>query len=202
MKLSILPILIATVTAFVPRAATTFSTGLNAKENGRREFFTQAASQVAATATLVISPSLTNAVDAPTKPKIYTTDNGVKYAVLKQSTVKISKDRNLSVTNPKPGDLVVIDYTGYLSNGQIFDATHAEGKKSALIFKLDTGSVIPGIDDVVNYMTVGDKIQAIIPPALAYGDKGVCLENGECLVKPGATLVYDITLTRASLPPP
>lgn len=51
-------------------------------------------------------------------------------------------------------------------------------------------------------MTVGDKIQAIIPPALAYGDKGVCLENGECLVKPGATLVYDITLTRASLPPP
>ena len=109
----------STVTAFVPRAATTFSTGLNAKENGRREFFTQAASQVAATATLVISPSLTNAVDAPTKPKIYTTDNGVKYAVLKQSTVKISKDRNLSVTNPKPGDLVVIDYTGYLSNGQV-----------------------------------------------------------------------------------
>jgi len=109
---------------------------------------------------------------------------------------------NLDKNSPNKETIFLVKITFRISLTQIFDATHAEGKKSALIFKLDTGSVIPGIDDVVNYMTVGDKIQAIIPPALAYGDKGVCLENGECLVKPGATLVYDITLTRASLPPP
>ena len=32
--------------------------------------------------------------------------------------------------------------------------------------------------------------------------KGICLEDGECLVKPGATLVYDILLKKASIPPP
>jgi hypothetical protein len=31
---------------------------------------------------------------------------------------------------------------------------------------------------------------------------GICLEDGECLVKPGATLVYDILLKKASIPPP
>jgi FKBP-type peptidyl-prolyl cis-trans isomerase len=56
-------------------------------------------------------------------------------------------------------------------------------------------------------MVVGQKVQAIIPPSLAYGDKGVCLNNedgtqGECLIKPGSTLVYDILLKRSSIPPP
>jgi FKBP-type peptidyl-prolyl cis-trans isomerase len=40
------------------------------------------------------------------------------------------------------------------------------------LFKLGTGSVIPGLDDMVASMTVGQKVQAIIPPTLAYGDKG------------------------------
>lgn len=41
-------------------------------------------------------------------------------------------------------------------------------------------------------MEVGQKVQAIIPASLAYGDKGVCIENGECLIKPGSTLGKDI----------
>jgi FKBP-type peptidyl-prolyl cis-trans isomerase len=51
-------------------------------------------------------------------------------------------------------------------------------------------------------MVVGQKVQAIIPPNLAYGEKGVCLEDGECLIKPGSTLVYDVLLKRSSIPPP
>lgn len=100
------------------------------------------------------------------------------------------------------GDFVAIDYTGYLANGQIFDATHAEGKQNALLFNLGSGSVIPGLDDMVARMVVGQKVQAIIPASLAYGEKGVCLDDGECLIKPGSTLVYDILLKRASIPPP
>ena len=100
------------------------------------------------------------------------------------------------------GDIVAIDYTGYLVNGQIFDATHSEGKSNALLFKIGSGSVIPGLDDIVSQMVVGQKVQAIIPPELAYGEKGGCLEDGECLIKPGSTLVYDIFLKRSSIPPP
>ena len=55
---------------------------------------------------------------------------------------------------------------------------------------------------MVSRMVVGQKVQAIIPPGLAYGEKGVCLDDGECLIKPGSTLVYDIFLKRSSIPPP
>lgn len=51
-------------------------------------------------------------------------------------------------------------------------------------------------------MSVGQKVQAIVPPSLAFGDKGICIESGECLVKPKSTLVYDIYLKRAAIPPP
>lgn len=127
-------------------------------------------------------------------PSIYTTEKGVKYAIL--------KDAGKGGASPYAGDIVAVEYTGYLTNGKIFDATHAEGKNNNLLFKLGTGSVIPGLDDMVAQMVVGQKVQAIIPPALAYGEKGVCLESGECLIKPGETLVYDIYLKKTSIPPP
>lgn len=59
---------------------------------------------------------------------------------------------------------------------------------------------------MVAEMKVGQKVQAIIPPERAFGDKGICIEDKdekeECLVKPGSKLVYDIYLKKASIPPP
>jgi FKBP-type peptidyl-prolyl cis-trans isomerase len=95
-------------------------------------------------------------------------------------------------------------------------------RKNALMFEVGGNAVVPGINEgerlrfltkhsctqqtqrftVVKEMVVGEKVQAIIPPSLAFGDKGICLESGECLVKPGATLVYDILLKRSAIPPP
>ena len=130
--------------------------------------------------------------------QIYNTSKGVKYAITKDLK------KGAKETYPQPGDIVAVDFTGYKTNGQIFDATHSEGKSNALLFKLGSGSVIPGFEDIVSQMVVGQKVQAIIPPELAYGDKGVCLPDKpeECLVKPGETLVYDILLVKASIPPP
>ena len=72
------------------------------------------------------------------------------------------------------------------------------------MFKLGTSAVIPGLNDLISNMRVGTKVQAIIPPQLAFGDVGVCLEDksDECLIKPGATLVYDVYLKKSSIPPP
>jgi len=89
-----------------------------------------------------------------------------------------------------------------LTDGTIFDATHAEGKKNILMFQLGGNGVVPGVSEMVQEMGVGQKVQAIIPADLAFGDKGLCIESGECLIKPGATLVYDIQLKRAGIPPP
>jgi len=55
---------------------------------------------------------------------------------------------------------------------------------------------------MIEQMGVGEKVQAIIPPELAFGDKGICVESGECLVKPKSTLVYDIYLKKDAIPPP
>ena len=97
---------------------------------------------------------------------------------------------------------MAIEYTGYLTDGTIFDATHSEGKSNALLFQLGQTSVIPGLNEMVSNMVVGQKVQAIIPPKLAFADKGLCLDDGECLIKPGQTLVYDVYLKKSSIPPP
>lgn len=159
----------------------------------RRTFLSTSAAAIVGGTSIILSqpqPSF-----AATAKEIITTESGIKYAVTKEATAK-------KPVGPLKGDIVAIDYTGYLANGQIFDATHAEGKNAPLLFKVGSGQVIPGLDDIVGRMVVGQKVQVIIPPSLAYGEKGVCLDDGECLVKPGATLVFDVLLKKSSIPPP
>lgn len=156
-------------------------------ESNRRNFLSKVSSATIAIATVG------KALPSLAAPEILNLPSGIKYAL----TLKSDKG-----DFPQKGDIVAIEYTGYLSNGQIFDATHAEGKKNALLFKAGSNVVIPGLNDVVLNMRVGEKVQAIIPPNMAFGDDGICLENGECLIKPGSTLVYDIYLKKSSIPPP
>ncbi|KAL3804719.1 hypothetical protein HJC23_008534 [Cyclotella cryptica] len=159
----------------------------------RRAFISSSAAALAGVSIARIAQPMPSY--AVSTKEIFNTPSGIKYAILKESADK-------KPVAPYKGDIVAVEYTGYLANGQIFDATHAEGKSNALLFKVGSGSVIPGLDEMVSLMTVGQKVQAIIPPNLAYGDKGVCLEDGECLIKPGSTLVYDIYLKKSSIPPP
>jgi len=171
-------------------ATSAFSTNT---ENNRRAFLQKIGTATTATFGAAVvgtttAPSLANA-----GPEILKTASGIKYAITKSVSKGIA---------PQQGDIVAIEYTGYLSNGQIFDATHSEGKKNALLFKLGSTAVIPGLNDIVSNMQVGEKVQAIIPPQLAFGDEGICLENGECLIKPDSTLVYDVLLKKSSIPPP
>jgi len=156
----------------------------------RRAFMANAATSAAAVITASVVQSTTVANAAPT---IYNLNSGVKYAVLKDVDKK---------SYPQPGDIVAIEYTGYLTSGAIFDGTHSEGKQNALLFKLGSTAVVAGLNEMVSEMKIGQKVQAIIPPELAFGEKGICLESGECLVKPGSTLVYDIYLKKSSIPPP
>lgn len=167
-----------------------FSLSLNdGKIPSRRTFLTRSVGTVAAV--VVGSTSVTpNALAAP---EIFKTPRGIKYAVLQQPK---------SQSSPQKGDIVAIEYTGYLTDGTIFDATHGQGKQNALMFALGGNAVIEGINEMVQEMGVGQKVQAIIPPDLAFGDKGLCLESGECLIKPKSTLVYDIYLKKAAIPPP
>ena len=71
------------------------------------------------------------------------------------------------MTRANSGDTVRIHYTGTLQDGSVFDSS--EGR-DPLEFQLGSGQVIPGFDDGVTGMAVGDKKTIEIPCDQAYGD--------------------------------
>ena len=83
------------------------------------------------------------------------------------------------------GDRVRVDYTGWLPNGVQFDASDG----NPITFTLGVGDVITGWDQGVAGMQVGGRRMLVIPPDMAYGDRG---RAG--VIPPNATLVFDVTL--------
>ena len=83
---------------------------------------------------------------------------------------------------------VVVNYTGTLEDGSIFDSTLKPGRES-FTFTLGVGSVIKGWDLGVKGMKVGGKRKLTIPADLGYGDKGA----GN-VIPPRATLIFEVEL--------
>ncbi len=94
----------------------------------------------------------------------------------------------------KPGatDMVTVHYTGWTTDGKMFDSSYA--RKEPSTFPLDR--VIQGWGEGVQLMTAGEKRRLWIPEALAYkGQAG----------RPAGMLVFDIELlefTPAPTTPP
>jgi len=66
----------------------------------------------------------------------------------------------------KHGDTVLINYTGKLADGTVFDST--DGRET-FQFKVGAGTVIPGFDRAVVGMSPGDSKSETIPAEQAYG---------------------------------
>ena len=71
---------------------------------------------------------------------------------------------------PQKGQTVVVNYTGYLDDGTVFDSSVQRNQPYS--FVLGTGTVIAGWDEGIATMKVGGKRKLIIPPSLAYGAQG------------------------------
>jgi FKBP-type peptidyl-prolyl cis-trans isomerase len=90
-----------------------------------------------------------------------------------------------------PGHSVVTRYTGWLTNGNVFDSgTYPPPAGRALI--LGTGAVIDGWDQGLVGMRVGGKRQLVLPAELGYGAGG----SGN-VIPGGATLVFEVELLSA-----
>ena len=70
------------------------------------------------------------------------------------------------MTEAKAGDTVRIHYTRTLDDGSTFDSSR---QREPLEFTLGSGQVIPGFDDAVTGMAVGETQTATIPAERAYG---------------------------------
>ncbi|HEY5018412.1 MAG TPA: FKBP-type peptidyl-prolyl cis-trans isomerase [Streptosporangiaceae bacterium] len=89
------------------------------------------------------------------------------------------------------GDTVEVHYVGVsFSSGEEFDASWNRGEP--LRFKLGVGQVIAGWDQGVQGMKVGGRRKLVIPPGLAYGDRGA-----PGAIKPGETLIFVCDLVSA-----
>ena len=86
------------------------------------------------------------------------------------------------------GSTVEVHYVGVThSTGEEFDASYNRGQP--LSFRLGIGQVISGWDQGVTGMKVGGRRQLVIPPHMAYGDRGA---GG--VIGPGETLIFVVDL--------
>ena len=86
------------------------------------------------------------------------------------------------------GATAVVHYVGVaFSTGEEFDASWNRGEPFA--FPLGAGKVIAGWDRGVVGMKVGGRRRLVIPPDLAYGDRGA-----GAVIAPGETLIFVVDL--------
>lgn len=88
----------------------------------------------------------------------------------------------------KSGDVLSMDYRGFLADGTIFDESYKRGQP--FVFQ-QGGGVIAGWNEGVLGMKVGEKRRLIIPAPLAYGAGGI-----PGVIPANATLTFDIELVK------
>ncbi len=110
-----------------------------------------------------------------TKEGVVTLPSGLQYKILTAGT------------GPKPtlGDTVVCNYKGTLINGTEFDSSYKTGQPATF----PVGGVIKGWTEALQLMPVGSKWQLVIPPDMAYGERGAGSDIG-----PNATLIFEVEL--------
>ncbi|WP_417912275.1 peptidylprolyl isomerase [Candidatus Electronema sp. TJ] len=90
---------------------------------------------------------------------------------------------------PAPGARISVHYTGrLLENDRKFDSSYDRGEP--IQFEVGSGQVIPGWDMGLISMKKGEQRTLIIPPNLAYGERGA----GGGIIPPNAWLVFDVEL--------
>jgi peptidylprolyl isomerase len=145
----------------------------------RATFSTFAA--IALTALTISAAAMPTAAMAQTPGKAMTTASGLQIIDTKVGTG----------ATPKPGQICVVHYTGWLyedgKKGRKFDSS--VDRNDPLEFPVGQRRVIAGWDEGVASMKVGGKRTLIIPPDLGYGARGA---GG--VIPPNATLIFDVEL--------
>ena len=105
------------------------------------------------------------------------TASGLRYQIIQEGTGE----------QATAGKTVSVHYKGQLLDGKVFDSSYK--RQQPIDFVLGLGQVIPGWDEGVSLLKVGDKARFVIPSDLAYGSRGA---GG--VIPPDAALLFDVEL--------
>jgi FKBP-type peptidyl-prolyl cis-trans isomerase len=119
--------------------------------------------------------------DPASSKKMKKTASGLEYVDEKEGTGE----------TPKTGQTVLVHYTGWLwennTKGKKFDSS--KDRNAPFVFPVGEGRVIKGWDEGVATMKVGGIRSLLIPPSLAYGERGA---GG--VIPANATLLFEVEL--------
>lgn len=101
--------------------------------------------------------------------------SGLQYTVITPGTGK----------SPKLTDTVTTNYRGTLIDGKEFDSSYRRGEPATF----PVSGVIAGWTEALQLMKEGAKWQIVLPPNLAYGERGAGRDIG-----PNATLIFEVEL--------
>lgn len=109
------------------------------------------------------------------KAGVKTTASGLQYEVLKAGS------------GPKPTaeQTVRVHYTGKLVDGTVFDSSEQRGEPA----EFPVNRVIQGWVEALQLMPTGSRWRLVIPPAIAYGERGAPPD-----IPPNSTLVFEVEL--------
>ena len=110
------------------------------------------------------------------------------------AVVEITMTEASDGVKAEKGMMVSVHYQGRLEDGTVFDDSNKRGEPISFI--LGNGMVIQGWEQGIEGMAIGEKRTLTIPPELGYGEAGA----GD-VIPPNATLVFDVELVDAIIPP-
>ena len=131
--------------------------------------------------------------------KVTKTASGLNYVITKPG----------SGTNAMVGDTAVVNYTGTLPTGKVFDTSVKEEatkgklpvdpnrKYEPIRIAVGQGKVIPGWDEGLQLLNKGAKAIFVIPSALAYGEQGA-----QNVIPPFMPIVFEVEMVNIVKPDP
>jgi peptidylprolyl isomerase len=115
-------------------------------------------------------------------PGLQVTPSGLRYSITRQGTGN----------KPVAGQTVEVNYRGMFLSGEVFDGSDFHG--GPLKFRAGSRQVISGWDEAVLDMRTGEKRLVVVPPELAYGERGA----GNGAIPPNSFLVFEMELVRVT----
>jgi FKBP-type peptidyl-prolyl cis-trans isomerase len=138
------------------------------------------------------APVVVKTGDFSPQIKEYIAKKNIKGMEDTESGLFLSIENAGSEEKPKLGDFLTLTYTGYLTDGTVFDGTEEE----PITFSFPMSQLIMGWQEAIPFLGKGGKAKLIIPPYLGYGSN----DNGT--IPANSILVFDLEIFDFSSTPP